>query len=225
MWEKLLSNGKNGGDLRGLVRGMRSEFMHWETEFEASVQNRSGEDSEPRASVVAMKETEKFKAAASEPTTSQQEEAKKNLEAMAKKRAEITGEPTEKVIEHLTAQTSARRWEVEFAPIPEGPFYRPKRLGEQKRLVINTDHPFYGKIYNAAPTARGALEVLLFVLAERELEVKNDAETFYRAERQKWSERLRHALDKLLPDSALEDKASAVAERLHLIDDETADAA
>jgi len=49
--------------------------------------------------------------------------------------------------------------------------------------VINTDHPFYTRIYDAAPEVRAALEVLLFILAERELEVKKDAETFYRAER------------------------------------------
>lgn len=45
-----------------------------------------------------------------------------------------------------------------------------------------------------------ALEVLLFVLAERELESVGEAETFYKSERQKWSERLRHALNSLVTD-------------------------
>lgn len=116
----------------------------------------------------------------------------------------------------MSDETTKRRWEVEFAAIAEGPFYRPVRLSLQKRLVINTEHPFYTKVYDAAPEIRAALEVLLFVLAERELEVKGDAETFYRAERQRWSERLRHALDTLVPDETMVNKASAVAERMHI---------
>src|SRR5205814_1627432 len=80
----------------------------------------------------------------------------------AVERAEVTGEPTEKVVEDIKKELEARRWAVEFTAIPEGPFYRPTRLGEQKRLVINTDHPFYTKVYAAAPEAKAALEVLLF---------------------------------------------------------------
>jgi hypothetical protein len=222
MWEKLKSSGKNGGDLQNLVKSMRRQLFESETELEATAQNKSEKDETPRASVVAMEETEKFKGSVTEPTLQQQEEAKKNLEQMAEERASITGEPKEKVVQQLAQQTTARKWEVEFIAMPEGPFYRPRRLGEQKRLVINTDHPFYAKIYNAAPAARGALEVLLFVLAERELDVKGDAETFYQAERGKWSERLRRALDNLLPEDAMEDKASAVAERLQMMEDEEA---
>jgi hypothetical protein len=162
-----------------------------------------------------MEESEKFKGAVQEVTPAQKEEGQRNLEDAAKKQADVSGLPKDEVLKTLTEQTSTRRWELEFAAIPEGPFYRPRRLGEQKRLVINTDHPFYTKIYDAAPEVRGAIEVLLFVLAERELEVKNEAETFYKAERQRWSERLRHALDSLVPEETMMDKAAAVAERMH----------
>ncbi len=82
--------------------------------------------------------------------------------------------------------------------------------------MINTDHPFYAKIYEAAPELRAGLEVLLFVLAERELEVKKEAETFYKAERRRWSERLRHALDTLVPEETMVNKAAVVAERMHM---------
>jgi hypothetical protein len=50
--------------------------------------------------------------------------------------------------------------------------------------------------------------------------VKNEAETFYKAERQRWSERLRHALDALVGQDTMMDKASAVAERMHTTSDE-----
>jgi hypothetical protein len=41
------------------------------------------------------------------------------------------------------------------------------------------------------------------VLAERELETKGEVETFYRSERHKWSERLRHALDILITNDSV----------------------
>lgn len=57
-----------------------------------------------------------------------------------------------------------------------------------------------------------ALKVLLFVMAERELEVRSDAESFYKAERQRWSERLRHAREQLVPEESM----VAVAERTYV---------
>lgn len=215
MWEKLEHKGKNGGALRDLVEDLRRRFEETQKALKAKAENQVSKE-EPRASAVAMEQSEKFKGTVAEPATVQLEEAKKNLEEAARKRAEITGEPKEQVLQTLAKETSARRWELEFSAIPEGPFYRPLRLGEQKRLVINTDHPFYTKIYDAASEVRAALEVLLFVLAERELEVKMEAETFYKAERQRWSERLRNALDALLPEETMVNIAAAVAERLYV---------
>lgn len=109
--------------------------------------------------------------------------------------------------------TTKKKWEIELLAVREGPFYR--RLGEQKRIVINTEHPFYSTIYIRAGEAKHALEVMLFVLAERELDSNGDAETFYKSECQKWSDPLRHALDVLLTDESLQDKVSALAETLH----------
>ena len=166
-----------------------------------------------------MEESSKFGGDAPSPSPTQLDEAKRNLEQKATEIAEITGEPKEKVLEELAQDSSEQRWKVEFTALPEGPFYRPVRFGEQKRLVINTDHPFFAKVYNAAPDVRAALEVLLFVIAERELEAKGDAEVFYKAERQRWSERLRHALNALVDDSSMVDRASAVAEQLHMAAD------
>ena len=69
-----------------------------------------------------------------------------------------------------------------FQAIPEGPFYRPKRFGEQKRL-INTLHPFYTKVYDVSPEIKAALEVLLFVLAEAELEAEGGFESSHHVAR------------------------------------------
>ncbi len=215
MWEKLQHKGKNGGALMDLVEDLRHRFEELQKELKAKSENRVTLE-QPRASVAAMEQSERLKGSITEPTPAQMEEAQRNLEEAAKTHAEVTGKPKEEVLQELTEETSKRRWELEFSAIPEGPFYRPLRLGEQKRLMINSDHPFYTKIYDAAPEVRAALEVLLFVLAERELEVKNEAETFYKAERQRWSERLRHALDTLVPEETMVNKAAAVAERMHV---------
>lgn len=215
MWEKLQHKGKNGGALVDLVEDLRRRRDDLQKELKAKHENRVSKD-EPRASAIAMEQSEKFKGSVPEPTPAQLADAQRNLEEVAKQRADATGRPHQEILRALAEETSKHRWELEFALIPEGPFYRPMRLGEQKRLVMNTDHPFYTRIYDAAPDVRGALEVLLFVLAERELDVKNETETFYKAERQRWSERLRHALDTLIPEDTMVNKAAAVAERMHM---------
>jgi hypothetical protein len=216
MWEKLQHSGKDGGALIDLVEDLRTRREEIRTELKAKAGNQAHKD-EPRPSVQAMELSAKFKDTVPEATAEQREEAQRNLEHTATERASLTGKPPEQIVQELLEETSKRRWEIEFAAIPEGPFFRPKRLGEQKRLIINTDHPFYTKIYdNSNPDVRSALEVLLFVLAERELESKGDAETFYKAERQKWSERFRQALDTLIPDDTLANKAAAVAEHMHM---------
>ena len=58
-------------------------------------------------------------------------------------------------------------------------------------------------------------ESLLFNRRSVELDSTDEAEMFYKSERQKWSDRLRHALDVLVTEESLQDKASAVAEMLH----------
>lgn len=214
MWEQLQHSGTNGGGLVALVKDLRGSFSDLQTELKAKSKNKGNAD-EPRASEAAMEQSEKYKAATPEPTAGQADEAERNLQQEAQQRADTTGRPTEEVLAELQEKTAKRRWELEFAAIPEGPFYRPIRLGMQKRLVINTDHPFYTKIYEPAPDNRSALEVMLFVLAERELEVRSEFESFYKSERQRWSERLRYALDSLMPEESMVDKNAALAERLY----------
>jgi len=214
MWEKLQHGGRGGGGLKDLVKDLRRRRDELRDELKAKLKSKESKE-EPRPSTVAMTETEKFKGSTTEPTQEQREEAERNLDREAKERAEASGKPHEEVVEELREETRQRRWEVEFAAIPEGPFYRPKRLGEQKRIILNTDHPFYAKVYDLAPDVSAALEVMLLVLAERELDSTGDAEVFYKAERQRWSERLRHALDVLTTDEALADRAAAMAEALY----------
>lgn len=214
MWEKLRNDGKKGGALEKLVQDMRNRLDDLRAQHKAASKNQENPES-PRPSALAMEHTEKFKSNVSDPTPSQREEGVRNFEQAVNDQAQATGRHRDTVREELAERLAKKKWEVEFQAIPEGPFFRPFRLGEQKRLVINTDHPFYSRIYQAAPEAQYALEVLLFVLAERELDSVGDAEMFYKSERNKWSERLRHALAQLISEDSLKDKASSVAEYMH----------
>ena len=62
----------------------------------------------------------------------------------------------------------------------------------------------------------GSSVVLLFVLAESELEARGDFKSYYQAARGHWSDRLRHALDVLAPDDTMRDKAAVVAEQMQM---------
>jgi hypothetical protein len=197
MWQKLQHSGRDGAALIDLVRDIRRGFESSQEELGAEAENRVGEE-QFRPSTIAMEGSEKFKEKVPEPSPEQRADAVRNLERAASERAKAARKPKEEVFRELVAETAMRRFEIEFAAIPEGPFYRPARFGGQKRLVINTNHPLY-KIYDESPPeVRVALEVLLFVLAERELETTPEAEAFYKAERQKWSDRLRRALGTLV---------------------------
>ncbi len=215
MLEKLKHPGKGGGAIQDLVRDLRNRFFEGQAQLDAKAQNLL--EPAERPSIEAMEKSEKFKETISAPTPKQKEEGQRNIEHEAEEVSSIVGKPKAEVLAALVEETAARPWYVEFAAQAEAPFYRPVRLGEQKRVIINTEHPFYIKLYSpSVPDVQHALEVLLFVFAQRELESIGEAETFYKAERQKWSERLRHALDQLVPDESMVNKAAAVAESLHV---------
>ena len=211
MWERL----EQAGRLRDLINDIRKRFAADNNDLGAKEKS-SHEAETSRASEEAMAATEKFKVKPSVVSDRKKAEGRKNLEQAVMKAAEKTGKAKKDIQSDLEKRATVRRFEVEFQAIPEGPFYRPYRLGEQKRLIINTQHPFYEKVYTVSPEVSSSLEVLLLVLAEAELEADGDAEAFYKASRNLWSERLRHALDALRPDEAMRDAASAIAEAMQL---------
>jgi hypothetical protein len=87
--------------------------------------------------------------------------------------------------------------------------YRPKRLGEQKTVIINTLHPFYTNVYDATSEIKAALEVLVLVLGMAELEAKANFASYDSAARTRWSERLYHALNAVLPDEVMRQRTDA----------------
>jgi hypothetical protein len=214
MWEKLLHNGKGGGALIQLVKDLRAARDRL-IEKDEAVRSEAKAIDGRKASEQAMEEAEKFKLRKREQSVRKREEGRKNLQNEAQQIAAATGRQADEVLKQLEGEAKEHRWRILFDAVKEGPFFSPLRLGEQKRVVLNTNHPFYQKVYEPHPQVRSALEVLLLVLADGELEAEGASEVFYKAARQSWSERLRHALDALVSDQALSDKANAVAEALY----------
>lgn len=205
MWERL----RNRGKLLELIIDIRRQFKTDAGDLIAAALDVP--EDEERPSERALRESERFKSRPHKPTERQQAEAQKNLEREATKISETERRAREEVLEELEKKAQDRPFKVEFKAVVEGPFYRPHRFGLQKQLIVNTLHPFYEKVYTVAPEAKAALEVLLLVLAEAELESEGEFEQFYKSARQSWSERLRHALEDLKPDETVIDAAAAAA--------------
>jgi hypothetical protein len=209
MWEKLKSPGKEAGNLISLVREMRSEWETANDALKAALQNLKGNSAAPLPSGEAMMVAEKFKTRTPQLTKEKQDEANKNLAEKIEERAKAEGVTKETATREVEEQIARRPWDIEFKAIDEGVFYIPKRLGTQRVIIVNTSHPFYKKVYNEATMNRSAWEVLLFTLADCEIDALGERAKFYRAERTYWSETLRHALDHLVMDSEVKDRESS----------------
>jgi len=212
MWERLQQTGKEAGGLAGLIKDLRKKYKDEVAVLETNLEIEQAPD-QPRPSEVAMEQAEKFRIRRPTPTPEKVAEAKKNVDDLIEKIAKKTGKPKEKAAEKVRAEIDARPWHIAFDAAAEGPFYWPKRLGAQKQVVINTAHPFYTKLYNRAPGVKSALEVLIFVLADGEIDAEGDREKFYQSERvHHWSKMLKDALEKLVDDDVVADSISAQQE-------------
>jgi hypothetical protein len=209
MWDCLM----NTGDLSGLVKTMRNRVKVLKAELKALTEQPDSEDQE-RASETAMSASEKYKEKRSTPPSDKQKgKAKKALGKKADRISEEERRDREEVLARLEKEAKKRPYKVVFQSLgDDGVFYRAERLGERKQLIINTAHPFYEKVYEKSPEARAALEVLLLVLAEAELDSNDEFETFYKAARNSWSTRLRQALEELESPEETQDAANAAAE-------------
>jgi len=210
MWDRLDAAG-----IRVLILDLRRKFRDELAALEERIHKKANEGELPRPSEQAMEASEKVIPKPVSPSPEKVAKANQQLTTAAEKASEKTGKPVEESLREVQMQTQSRPYKIEFQAIPEGPFYRPERLGVQKRLVINTSHHFYTDLYdapNVQPATQSALEVLLFALADSELNSEGQFELFYKNARQDWSMRLNAALAKLDPQGAGWDHTSALIE-------------
>jgi hypothetical protein len=123
--------------------------------------------------------------------------ANAQLEREARELASRTGAEVGTLLEKLKRETPP--YAVRYEDRSEnGPFYDVDSWGGQKQLIINSNHLFYRESYSRlAREAKAALLLLLFVLAESEIDAPDATRQFYLSERSQWSEQLRTRIREL----------------------------
>lgn len=213
MFEKLRTDGKNAGGLYKIVRDIRSEFTRDNDKLQAEMEKFEAEKTKELPAATAMMEAERFKTRTPRVSPEAQKEAAQNLEEEIASRTKVTGKSEEEVRKQVEEEVKTRPWDIGVEAIEEGPFYIPRRMGAQKRIVLNTAHPFYTRLYSkASGDVKSALQVLLFVLADGEIDSDGHRAIFYKAERGFWSGQLAIALSSLTSQGSLDDEASSAME-------------
>ncbi|HLL76217.1 MAG TPA: ATP-binding protein [Pyrinomonadaceae bacterium] len=174
------------------------------------------EENEPRTSEEVMADSEKYKTKKAEPSPEQKQDREKEFKRKVKERAEKTGKSEEEAERDVEAEVTSMPYKLSFENIPGGSFYRVEGIASQVHLIINQAHPFFTSLYagpDSTPRSRAGLELLLFVLAECELDASLERQLFYESERREWSQRFNTVLKLLEKKDPTADEASARAER------------
>jgi hypothetical protein len=160
-----------------------------------------------------MEDIQKFKARSPESTPqSRKDEAERNLQEYIRRRAEGAKLPVQVVEKQYAIESQTKRYVRETENLPGAPFYRVIPRGSQVVLLINEGHRFHDDLYAAfgtSPRLRAALELLLFVIGEAELDAGPERRRFYETERAEWSRVLNTALDRLSELNSAELEADA----------------
>ena len=200
MWEILKQNG-----VHSALKQLIADYKGANSEDEAATEAGKEKASEEIAAA-----TEKFRKQKALPASPVRErESQKELQAEVDRLQKETGKPKEQIVDEI----EAKRYKVDYETIPGAPFFRMLQLGGQRRLLINTAHRFYTDLYGgpviASKRVRTALEFLLIVLGECELDSTPEKEKFYRYERNEWSRRLDIMLEELNSRVPVEDVIEA----------------
>lgn len=175
-----------------------------------------------RTSEEVMEEASRFKTGEPPIPKERQKEAEKHFEDDVEKKSIETGRSKDEVRKELEADTAERAYVIRYERVKGAPFYRPEWYGSQIRVWINQEHTFFTDVYrgpDATPRMRAALEMLLFIMGERELRCSGDAAEFYLAERMEWSRNWDRALRFLENRRSVVDESSADDASAEALDD------
>ena len=124
----------------------------------------------------------------------------KRFKEEVKKKVELTGLNEEVVERELRAEQEGHPFKVQVESLPGAPFFRVEQVGGQQVLYLNSTHNFYTEVYagnDSTAYLRAAIEVLLFVIGDCNLDATEEIQLFYTNEIRVWSERLEIALNRL----------------------------
>lgn len=198
MWDLLKQNG-----VINALKGLRKRLAEDRKKDDAAKQPKDKKSEKVAAATQSLRARK-----AVPPSPEKEEKSQKLLEEETKRIAKDTGKPEETVKKEI----ESRPFKVDFEELPGAPFYRMLQVGGQKQLRINLSHRFYSDVYagpHASPRLQSALELLLIVLGECELDSEKEREAFYRTERPEWSRRLEIMLEDLDHRDPIVDAQSA----------------
>lgn len=198
MWDLLKQNG-----VLNAMKELRARFQSERKKKKAKEQPEEKESEKVAADTLKLRARK-----AVPPSPEKEEKSRKLLDEETTRIAKDTGKSEETVKKEI----ESRPFKVDFEELPGAPFYRMLQVGGQKQLRINLSHRFYSDMYtgpHASPRLQAALELLLIVLGECELDSEREREAFYRTERPEWSRRLEIMLEDLDQRDPIVDSQSA----------------
>ena len=194
IWDRLREAGlgKAIEQLRGKARERRAEMR----------ERRERNKEDKRASEEAMDRTATM--TDSKPNRGDNERREKRgdegLERETARRARDTGQEPAAVRRELELEVAGRAYKVGFDYFLGAPFFRVEQIGGTKCLFINKASRFFNEVHSgpkSTPEVRAALELLLFSIGDRMLDVQDDKRDWYQFEVSEWSRKMEVALGQL----------------------------
>ena len=135
----------------------------------------------------------------------QRKRGEEGLKREVERRMTETGMEQEAAMRQLLIEVPDQGYKVAFDNVIGGPFFRFEQVGGSKVLFINKSSRFFNEVHSgpkSTPDVRAALELLLFAIGDRMIEVKNDQLNWYQYEVGEWSRKMEVALGMLKHQAA-----------------------
>lgn len=203
MWAQLEQHG-----VKRAISALRTRFAEDLAKAKADQEN---EEQQSRTSEMAMADASKFKTRRSQASPEQKAAREESLRREIEDRVKKTGKSREVVTQEITSEMNASPYKLSLERSPEGPLYRVQGRGSQIHVFLNEAHPFFNDVYqgpDSTPRLRAALECLLFVMGECELDANEERQEFYKGERGEWSRRFSSVLKVLDRKDSVADAAA-----------------
>lgn len=183
VWEILEQHG-----VKRALHELRGKYKR-EAKALSEEQSRPSEGKK-RTSEQVMEEAERFATGKRPNTPTTERERREGFDEEVKRRQQSGGKTEEQARAELESDVKLHPFRIDFEEVPEGPMFRPEGVGAQVVVWINRAHPFFTDLYESResqPHTKSALELLLFILGESELDSEGHRREFYRTERVEWS--------------------------------------
>jgi len=184
MWKLLIEH-----NVMAAIQDLRKRYDEMTRTLNHTTRNSPGEKPPAKA----MRESQRFMPP---PPPSRIAEGEARLHKEAEELSMETGVDVEAVLPKVREGAADRFKVVTEAMRASAAFYEPEQLGGQTRVILNERHSFFTMLYaSASEETREAIDLILFTLAEGELNSTEDTRRTYEMERGVWSQRIKAAIE------------------------------